>query len=136
MHEDFTRHHAVKSGSERALAFVFAGAFVLVGLAPLRHQLPVRSWAFVVAAAFAVVGAVRPAALAPLNIAWTRLGVVLNRMTSPIILGAMFYTAVLPTGLLLRMFGKTPLQLKRQPGRQSYWVARAGSPASSMSRQF
>jgi hypothetical protein len=135
MHEDFTRHHAVKPGSERAFAFVFAGAFVLLGLAPLRNGLPVRWWALVVASVFTVVGVVRPAALRPLNIVWTRLGLVLNRITSPVLLGAMFYAAVVPTGLLMRAFGKTPLRLERQPGRRTYWVDRRGS-SSSMSRQF
>jgi hypothetical protein len=136
MHEDFTRHHAVRSGSERALAFVFAGWFGLVGLAPLRHGLPVRSWALFMAAAFAIIGVIRPAALKPLNIVWTKLGMALNRITSPVILLVMFYAGVVPMGLLMRLFGKTPLQLERQPGRPTYWVDRRGASASSMSRQF
>lgn len=90
MLEDFTRHHAVKLGSERALAFVFAGWFGLLGVAPLRHGLPARWWALFIAAAFTIAGVVRPALLKALNIAWARLGVALNRITSPVSLSVIF----------------------------------------------
>jgi hypothetical protein len=135
-HEDFTRPHEIRPGSDRVFGFVFAVGFLLLGLAPLRHGLPVRWWALLIGAAFGATGALRPAVLEPLNIAWTRLGGALNRITSPVILGLVFFAAVVPTGLLMRALGRSPLQLTRQPGRATYWVDRRGSSPSSMSRQF
>ena len=46
------------------------------------------------------------AALAPLNKWCTKLGVLLYRMVSPIVLGLLFYVAVMPMGLLMRALGK------------------------------
>jgi hypothetical protein len=43
------------------------------------------------------------AALAPLNKWWTKLGVLLYRAVSPIVLGLLFYVAVMPVGLLMRV---------------------------------
>lgn len=136
MHEDHTRRHDVIAGSERAFAFVFAAVMVLFALAPLRRGLPIRTWLLVAAAVLVLTGLLRPGVLKPLNHAWLRFGLALNRITSPLILGIVFFAGVVPTGLLMRWRGRTPLQLKRQPDRRTYWVDRAGGPPSSMSRQF
>jgi len=50
----------------------------------------------------------------------------------------LFYGTVLPTGLLMRMLGRDLLQLKRQPGAESYWIVRQppGPSPETMRDQF
>ena len=76
--------------------------------------------------------------LAPLNRLWLRLGVLLNRIVNPLVMGLIFFTAILPTGLLMRAWGKDPLRLRREPKAASYWIARESSdpPSESMKQQF
>lgn len=137
IHEDLTRHVEVRAGSSRTFGFVLAAGFLLLAVAPLRHAAPIRWWALAVAVPFALLGAVRPSLLAPLNALWVRFGLLLNRVTSPIILGIVFYGAIWPIGLLMRATGQRPLQLQRQPDRRTYWIARSQTaPRSSMTRQF
>ena len=145
MHEDFSREHVVKRSSERSFGLVMAAAFTVFALAPLRHRLPLRGWGLAVAGAFAVLAWIRPGLLRPLNAAWTRFGLLLNTVTSPILLGLVFFGGVLPTGALMRAFGHDPMRRKRIPGASSYWVVRTPSPQSSpsttstpstMTRQF
>ena len=138
MHEDFSRHHDVKMSSNRSFGLVVATAFGALALAPLRHQLPVRGWALGLSGTFAVLAVAAPGILEPLNIAWTRFGLVLHRLISPLIMAVVFYTAVLPTGLLMRAFGRDPLRRKRDPAATSYWIPRVppGPSPESMTQQF
>ena len=136
MREGLTRYHVGKPGSERTFGFVLAVCLGLVALSPLWHGLPVRSWPLFAALVLAVLGAVRPAVLKPLNAIWTELGLALNRVTSPLLLAVVFYGAVVPTGLLMRTLGRAPMPLKRNSAASTYWIKRSASAPSSMRRQF
>jgi hypothetical protein len=59
-------------------------------------------------------------------------------LVSPIALGALFYLAFVPIGLLMRLAGKDPLRLRRDAGSASYWIPRRppGPPPDSMTNQF
>jgi hypothetical protein len=83
-----------------------------------------RWWAVVFAVAFLVAGLFAPRVLAPLNKLWFRFWLLLNRVINPIVMAIVFVGAIVPTGLLLRAFGKDLLRLKRQPGSDSYWIVR------------
>jgi len=138
MHDDFTRDHAVKSSSDRGFGLVFAGFFLIVGLGPLISGGAARWWALGLAAAFALVALAAPAALAPANRLWTRVGLLLHRIVNPVVTGLLFFVVVTPTGLLMRVFGKDPLRLRWDRQAASYWIERQppGPPPDTMSRQF
>ena len=122
-------------GSERSFGLVMAAGFLIVTFAPwLRHREP-RWWGLLLAVPLAAVAMARPRLLRPLNAAWTKLGLLLNRVTSPVMLALVFYLAVVPTGLLMRAFGHDPMRRKRLAGASSYWLARPADKGS-MSRQF
>jgi hypothetical protein len=137
---DGAPHHtrAPDRGSERSFGLVFATFFVLVAVRPLASAGPVRMWALGAAVIAALLGLFAPAVLAPLNIAWTRLGDIIGRVVSPIALAALFFLAVTPIALLMRLAGKDPLRLKGDPDASSYWILRepAGPAPESLSNQF
>lgn len=118
----------IKMGSERSFGLVFAGAFAIVALLPLRHGLSLRWWALAVAALFLVIALARPAWLAPLNRLWFRLGLALGAVMTPVMMGLLFVIAVIPTALALRLLGKDPLH--RRPSREAttYWEHREAQP--------
>ena len=140
MHEDFGRDEEVKGSSERSFGLLMAGFFALVGLAPLvraPHD-AVRLWALPLAAAFLLLALFWRAPLRPLNLLWLKLGLLLFRVISPLVLALLFYATITPIGLLMRASGKDPLRLKREPDAASYWIAREppGPPPASMKNQF
>jgi len=137
-HEDLSRAHDVKGGSDRGFGFTFAIVLSLFGLWPLVHHRPMRLWALVVAALFLIVTLVKASALGPLNRIWIRFGALLNRIMSPIISGLVFYLAVTPIALILRWSGKDPLRLKLEPKSHSYWLNREppGPDPATMIHQF
>jgi hypothetical protein len=131
-------HEDVKPGSDRSFGIVMAVAFALIGGYKLWHQ----GWSWwlwlAVGAGFAALALVRPSVLRPLNVLWMRFGLLLHRVVSPVVMAAIFFGAVLPTGLLMRLFGKRPLMSHFEPGASSYWIPRQDGtpPAGSMKNQF
>src|SRR5438093_9339984 len=138
-HEDFSsRHQQTKPSSNRSFGLIIASFFLIVTFWPLVRAEPVRWWALGVAAVFAALALLWTSALAPLNKWWTKLGVLLYRIVSPVVLGLLFYLTVTPIALLLRLLGKDPLRLRRDPDGASYWIDRTppGPAPESMKNQF
>jgi len=138
MHDDFHREFQSSGPSDRSFGVTFAVFFALVGLAPLfRHQ-PVRWWAIGISGALSIVAIAGPRVLRPANRLWMGFAAVLNRVMSPVMMGLVFYLAVFPTGLIMRMLGKDPMKRRFEPEADSYWIPRTppGPPADSMPRQF
>ena len=135
---EVSRRHAVNNGSERAFGLVFAGAFLLVSLWPLLERASPRVWAIAVAAVFALCAWLAPRLLAPLNRLWFRFGELLHRIVSPVALGIIFFGVITPYALVMRLFGRDALLLRKRSARQSYWVRREppGPPPDSFHNQF
>lgn len=137
-HESFTSSHEVKTSSDKSFGLVFCGFFALVGLLPLLKHHPVRGWSLVVSGAFLILAFVKPALLHPLNVLWGRFGLLLNKVTNPLIMGVLFYGVMTPIALIMRLVGKDPLRLKRDAAAASYWIERnpPGPKPESMAQQF
>ena len=145
-HEPPSHDHAVKMGSDRGFGLVFAAVFGLIavwpaltlGLKPRLDQAAVRIWALAAAIAFAAVAVLAPSLLHPLNRLWFAFGLLLSKVMTPIVMGALFALAVVPTGLVMRLRGKDPLRLKIDRASRSYWIMREppGPARDSMPNQF
>jgi len=125
-------------GSDRSFGFVFAAVFAIIGCLPLLRWEEPRWWALDVAAIFAALAVVRPHILQRPNRAWLAFGRLLHQVTSPLIMGAVFFLCVTPIAWIMRRLGKDVLSLGRRPDLSSYWIARELSPPQSeaMKRQF
>ena len=138
MIEDVQRQPSAKPGSERAFGAVFAVVFLLVALWPLIGREAPRTWAIAVAFGFALCAWLLPKVLAPLNRLWFRFGELLHRIVSPIALGVIFFGVVTPYAVVMRLFGRDALLLRKGSARPSYWVRREppGPPPDSFHNQF
>jgi hypothetical protein len=137
-HESLTREQIVQGSSDRTFGLVFAVFFLIVGAFPLLRGGPVRMWAFPVAAVFLVAALLFPSVLHPLNRLWTRFGLLLHKVTNPLILGILFYLVFTPFGLVFRMLGKDLLRRRTDPNARSYWIERQppGPAPETMANQF
>jgi hypothetical protein len=129
---------APEGSSDRSFGLIFAGALVVFPLIAWWRGRELRLWPFGVAAVFLVVALLRPSWLAPLNRVWTRFGMLLGRVTNPMMMGLIFFLVVTPVALVLRFRGKDPLRLKRDSAAQSYWLPRQppGPAPETMTNQF
>jgi hypothetical protein len=144
-HEDFGRRHEVRGSSDRGFGLTVGGILLAIAAARAGLQLWDGAGPGWVEGGLAVVGALllafglaAPARLAPLNRAWTRLGLILFKVVNPVVLGLIYLTAVVPIGLLLRLMGRDLLSLRLDRQAKSYWVMRAppGPAPDTMIRQF
>jgi hypothetical protein len=125
-------------GSDRSFGLVFAAVFALFGGCPVVSGRPPHWIALAIAAAFGLAALAAPRLLHPLNIAWFRLGLLLHRIVSPLVMGAVFFLCVTPIGLIMRICGKDLLSLRRRDSVRTYWIMRvpAGPDPTLMKKQF
>jgi Saxitoxin biosynthesis operon protein SxtJ len=137
-HEEITRERPLEVSSDRSFGLVFGVVFFVVSAWPLVYGGSPRWWAAGVASAFVLVALVKPSLLARLNRLWAKFGILLGKVFSPIALGVLFYGVLTPIGVMMRILGKDPLRLRRDPVAQSYWQPRQppGPPPDSMTNQF
>lgn len=81
-------------------------------------------------------GLMIPSRLGPVIQAWSGLARLMSRFTMPIFLGLVYFAVLTPVGLLMRLFGRRPLE--RSPALASWWLARApeARQRTDMERQF
>lgn len=125
----------ITASSSRNFGLTMMGALLVVGGIPWLMNKPVHLWPFVLAGVFLVVSIAAPTILNPLNYGWRQLGVLLSRITGPIVLSLLFFLVVTPIALAMRLFGKDPLRQKMDHATKSYWLKRSGS-LGSMRNQF
>ena len=123
-HERFDREDEVESSSNRSFGVVFAIIFGIVGGFSVWAQGSFWPYWLGASALTQAITLIRPGLLAPFNFLWTRFGILLSRVVSPVVLAMIFYLVMTPVGLMMRLCGKDPLRLKQAPDSDSYWIMR------------
>ena len=124
----------IKISSNRSFGLVFFVVFLLIAIYPLSYNGEIRTWSIVVSFIFLILGLLKSKILTPLNKLWIKFGILLGMIFSPLIMGIIFFVIVTPIGLLMRLMGKDPLNLKYNL-HKSYWIENNG-PKSKMKNQF
>lgn len=137
-HENFDRGEIKHTSSHRSFGFVFAAVFAIIAFWPLITGSRPHLWALALAAFFLVIAVVRPRLLQPLNRLWFKVGLVLHRVVTPIVMGVIFVLGVLPTALVMRTRRSDPLRLDPRRRGESNWVVRTppGPSPSTMRHLF
>lgn len=124
----------IKISSNRNFGIVFFVVFLLIGIYPLINNGEVRFWSIVISLIFLTLGLINSRILSPLNILWAKFGILLGKFISPIVMGMVFFFIVTPTGVIMRIFKKDLLNLKKS-NKSTYWISRS-KIKSSMKDQF
>lgn len=133
LHEDLSRRPAEEKSGERALGITFAAVFLVVGLVRWHQGHAGWSACLVAAAIFLCLAWFWIAPLRPLNNLWHRFGLLLFHVVNPVIMGVVFFSTIFPIGLMMRIFGKGPLELSFDRAAPTYWKKRIPSAAISQS---
>ena len=106
--------------SDRKFGLVFATALaVLTGILWLIFGILFRGL-LIAAAIFAVLAAISPGILLPINRIWMAFAGRIGALNNFLILGLVYYIAIFPVGLLMRLIGRDPMQRKIDPNAQTY----------------
>lgn len=110
--------------SNRSFGWTFTGVFVAAGAYGALRGGVEPTALLVLALATAIVTIAKDSWLTPLNRGWMKLGELLGRVVSPIVLGAVFFGLFTPVGLLMRAFGRDAMRRRFEPAARSYWLER------------
>ena len=124
----------IKTSSNKSFGIVFFIVFIIISLYPLLNQEDIRIWSLVIAFIFFILALLNSKILTPINKIWTRFGLFLGNFISPIVMGIIFFFVVTPIGLLMRLFGKDVLNLKKNKF-STYWIKKTDQK-SRMEKQF
>ena len=124
----------IKIGSNRSFGVVFFVVFLLIGLWPILKGNELRIWAIVISLIFLILGILNSKILTPFNKVWFRFGIFLCNFISPIIMGIVFFLVVTPTGLIMKLFRKDLINLRKNNS-STYWIEKKDIK-SSMKNQF
>ena len=102
---------------------LLAIAMVFWVVAPERHRLLCDLLASA-GTALVILGTVYPAALREVCAGWFMLAHALGWFNTRVLLTLFYYAVVSPIGLVMRFFGRDPLDRKWSQHQQSYWVER------------
>ena len=116
----------IKTGKEDLRSFgVIIGIILLLvaGFLFYREKESFQTFLYI-AGAFIGFGLIIPIILKPIYIVWMTFAVVLGWFMTRFILSLLFYVIITPIGVVLRIFGKDFLEIKKESVQGSYWNQR------------
>ena len=101
---------------------------------PLKSGNELNLFLLLISVIFLLLGLTNSKLLSPLNTIWFKFGLFLGKIVSPVVMGIIFFFVVTPIALILKIFRKDVLNLKKN-NNNSYWIEKTG-PKSKMKNQF
>ena len=128
------KNNKIKIGSNKSFGIVFFTVFLIIAIWPLLNGYEIRYWSLIISIVFLLLGILNSKILTPLNKMWFKFGILLGNVIAPIVMSIIFFLIVTPTSLLMKLFGKDILGIKKNRSK-SYWIEKSG-PKSKMKNQF
>ena len=117
---------------------IVTGAIVVVifGLFfPWLLERPWPRWPWIFFGVFTLWGIVLPMSLRPVYRMWMRFGIFMSKITTPLLMGLVFYVGITPLGAVRRLFGKDSLHREFSDA-ESYRVPSKKAPVENLKRPF
>ena len=124
----------IKISSNRSFGIVFFIVFLIIATYPILNDNSIRLWSLIISIIFFILGIIDSRILSPLNILWVKFGLLLGKIISPVVLGFVFFGVVTPIAVLMKLFRKDLLNLKRDD-KKTYWLKKE-KIKSTMNNQF
>ncbi|ESQ14689.1 MAG: sxtJ [Thiohalocapsa sp. PB-PSB1] len=122
------RHFALTTAAIIALLF---GLFL-----PWLFGLHFPIWPWPLAGILVIWGLAAPRSLRPVYRRWMQFGLLLNRITTPLILGILYMIIFVPTGLIMRALRYDPMKRKLDPNLSTYRESSKPPTPESMKNPF
>lgn len=119
----------------RRFALTVGGAFlVLAAFSRWRgHDVAPASLA-AIGILLLLAGIVAPGRLSPVFRAWMALGLLISRVTTPLFMALLYFGAITPMALVMRVLRRSPLRGARDT--TTFWMRHESASGHSMTRQY
>lgn len=135
-----TTHHTIPELDAKGLReFGLVTGGIIAGLFglffPWLLEVRIPYWPFILGGILAAWGLIHPLSLKPVYTNWMKFGLLLSKITTPIVMGIVFYVVVMPVGIAMRTFSRDPMARKLEPSNASYRIVHEQSN-QSLERPF
>ena len=117
--------------STGAIVAVLFGA-VIPWIWDLRYPL----WPWIILVVLGGWGLIAPDSLRLVHRFWMRFALLISKVTTPIILGIVFFLVIMPVGLVMRIFGWDPLARQFDANAATYRIATESPSAGTLERPY
>ena len=124
----------IKLPTNRNFGIVFFVVFLIIAIWPILNENDIRLWSLIISLIFLILGIANSKLLTPLNKIWFKFGIFLGNFIAPIVMGFVYFFVVTPTGLIMKIFGKDLLNLKKN-NKETYWIKKDNSN-NNLKNQF
>ena len=128
------KNYNLKIASNRNFGIVFFLFFLIITLYPLLKGESIVILTLFISIIFLILGLLNSSILTPLNEIWFKFGTFMGNIISPLVMALLFYFVITPTSLLLKIFRKDILLLKKN-NKKTYWIKKS-KIRSKMKNQF
>jgi hypothetical protein len=97
-------------------------AAIFGGFIPWVWELKYPLWPWIIFGILGALALVAPMSLQPVHRTWMRFGLLISKVTTPIIMGVIFFLLFMPVGLIMRLIGKDPLRRSLDDSINTYRV--------------
>ena len=110
---------------------------VLFGLViPWIWDLNYPHWPWVILLVLGGLGLIVPNSLRIVHRLWMRFALLISKVTTPIILGVVFFLLFVPIGLIIRVFGRDPLARRLDENADTYRVVNGSEPIDTLEKPY
>jgi hypothetical protein len=93
-------------------------------------------WPWIVLVVLGGWGLIAPELLRPVYRAWMKLGLMLSKVTTPIVMGAIFFVIIVPIGLVMRLMKRDPMRRSFERDATSYRIPSEQPPKANLEKPF
>lgn len=110
---------------------------VLFGvLLPWAWDFRFPAWPWAVFLVLALWALIHPRSLRPVYRGWMRVGLLISKVTTPIILGVIFYLVFVPVGIIFRLLRYDPMNRNFDSKSDTYRIDKSNQPASTLEKPY
>jgi hypothetical protein len=135
-----TDHAIPNAGPKELREFgLVTGAIVIVlfaGFFPWLLERGIPVWPFVVGGVLIVWGLVHPPSLGPVFRGWMKFGLLMSKVTTPIIMTLIFAVVIVPVALIFRTVARDPMARKLDKSLDTYRVPSHSVGAERLDRPY
>jgi len=126
-----------KSPELRKFGLLIGSVLTIIGFIPVIKGRELNLYVVVAGAVIILLGIIAPNLLSPVYAGWMKVGKVLGRVNTFLILSLIFYLVVTPFGFAYRIFSSNSKKFSHRTTRDSYWIKRTpANPKDDMKRAF
>ena len=122
------RNFGLTTGSTIAVLF---GAVL-----PWVFGLDYPRWPWILGAVLGGWGLVHSRSLRPIYYGWMRFGLLLHKVTTPLVLGIVYFLIISPMSVAMRVFGRDALARRLDKTATSYRVSSDENPANNVEKPY